>query len=90
MRASCAGVGLEGGTPEGRLRQGRRNWGAGNPERIRLRTQSCVFELCAKIDQIFKSRAEYVRCVACAITWRVFYSVFLIRRLVVPRTEHEL
>lgn len=27
MRASCAGVGLEGGTPEGRLRQGRRNWG---------------------------------------------------------------
>lgn len=56
MRASCAGVGLEGGTPEDRRRQGRRDWGAGNPERIRLRTQSCVFELCLKNDQFFNHK----------------------------------
>ena len=38
-------------------------------------------------DQIFnESRICGMRCVV--LTWRVFYSVFSLRRLVVPHSEH--
>ena len=68
---------------------GGRRKGPRIPKRCRGAYAILRIWLCVKNDQFFRT-SRICKMRHAVLAWRVFYSVFVLRRLVVPHTEHEL